>query len=167
MGKEIKLSPPWVTYYKELNKFFEGDPEVKVIYDDTEDEIVIKILVDNTDKADALSMILKPSVDFGNVHVNIDVCPPNNSGKTMSELMKIALANNPACKEFKSVKDVFGNEINYALFNNEVAQFFNDNIGDPSGLKTMLYSQIAEDIFKEHDGIFFSTVAKNTWIGIK
>lgn len=75
MENKTKLSPPWVTYYKELNKFFEGDPEVKVIYDDIEDEIVIKILVDNTDKADALSMILKPSVDFGNVHVNIDVCP--------------------------------------------------------------------------------------------
>lgn len=163
MENKTKLSPPWVTYYKELNKFFEGDPEVKVIYDDTEDEIVIKILVDNTDKADALTSLLKPCVEFGNVNVAINVIPPNNSQKMTYKLMKIALANNPACKEFKSVKDVFGNEINYALFNNEVVQFFNDNIGDPNGFKTMLYSEIAEDIFKEHDGVFFSTAAKSVW----
>ena len=163
MENKTKLSPPWVTYYKELNKFFEGDPEVKVIYDDTEDEIVIKILVDNTDKADALSMILKPSVDFGNVHVNIDVCPPNNSGKTMSELMKIALKGNSSCVKIQTVTDVFGNKINYAVFNKEVAQFFNDDISDPNGFKTMLYSQIAEDIFKEHGGVFFSTASESIW----
>lgn len=160
MGKETKLSPPWITYCSELTEFFKNDPEVKVVFDDSEDVKGIDIYVDDTDKAEALTQLLKPCVEFGNVNVAINVIPPNNSQKTTFELMKIALANNPVCKGFKMVTDVFGNEINYALFSREVAQFFNDNIGDPSGLKTMLYSQIAEDIFKEHDDIFFSTVAK-------
>ena len=163
MENKTKLYPPQVTYYKELNKFFEGDPEVKVIFDDTEDEIVIKILVDNTDKADALSIILNPSVEFGNVNVAINVIPPNNSQKTTSEIIKTALAKNPAFNELKTVKDVFGNEINYALFSREVAQFFNGNIDDPCGLKTMLYSEIAEDIFKEHNDVLFSTSSEGRW----
>ena len=161
MENKTKLSPPWITYYSELTKFFSNDPEVHPMFN--KENMTISIFVDNTDKADALTSLLKPCVEFGNVNVAINVIPPNNSQKTRFELMKIALANNPACKEFKSVKDVFGNKINYALFNNEVVQFFADNIGDPNGFKTMLYSEIAEDIFKEHDGVFFSTAAKSVW----
>ena len=164
MEKKTKLSPPWITYYSELTKFFGNDPEVHTMFN--EENMTISIFVDDTDKADALTSLLKPCVEFGNVNVAINVIPPNNSQKTTLELMKIALANNPVCKEFKMVTDVFGNEINYAIFSREVVQFFNDNIGDPNGLKTMLCSQIAEDIFKEHDGVFFSTASKREFLHV-
>lgn len=164
MENKTKLSSPWITYYSELTKFFSNDPEVHPMFN--EENMTISIFVDNTDKADALASLLKPCVEFGNVNVAINVILPNNSQKTTFQLMKIALANNPVCKEFKRVKDAFGNEINYALFSREVAQFFNDNIGDPNGLKTMLCSQIAEDIFKEHDGVFFSTASKREFLHV-
>ena len=76
MGKEIKLSPPWVTYYRELEELFSQDPEVTVKFD--EDKLQIKLLVANTDKAYALSMLLNPSKEFGNVTVTIDVIPSND-----------------------------------------------------------------------------------------
>jgi len=85
MGNTAKLSPPWVTYYRELEELFSKDPEVTVKFD--EDKLQIKLLVANTDKAYALSMLLNPSKEFGNVTVTIDVIPSNDGEKSSFELM--------------------------------------------------------------------------------
>ena len=158
MGKEIKLSPPWVTYYRELEELFSQDPEVTVKFD--EDKLQIKLLVANTDKAYALSMLLNPSKEFGNVTVTINVIPSNDGEKSSSELMQMAFKGNPVCSQIKAVTDFTGNKVDYVAFKSEVAQFFNDDISDLNGNKSMLYKEIAEDVFKEHDGIFFCTDEK-------
>lgn len=161
MGKEIKLSPPWVTYYRELEELFSKDPEVTVKFD--EDKLQIKLLVANTDKAYALSMLLNPSKEFGNVTVTIDVIPSNDGEKSPFELMQMAFKGNPVCSQIKSIADFTGNEVNYVAFKSEVAQFFNDDISDLNGNKSMLYKEIAEDVFKEHEGIFFCTDKKSKY----
>ena len=159
MGKEIKLSPPWVTYYRELEELFSQDPEVTVKFD--EDKPQIKLLVANTDKAYALSMLLNPSKEFGNVTITIDVIPSNDGEKSSFELMQMAFKGNPVCSQIKSMADFTGNEVNYVAFKSEVAQFFNDDISDLNGNKSMLYKDIAEDVFKKHDVIFFCTDKKS------
>ena len=161
MGKEIKLSPPWVTYYRELEELFSQDPEVTVKFD--EDKLQIKLLVANTDKAYALSMLLNPSKEFGNVTVTIDVIPSNDGEKSSFELMQMAFKGNPVCSQIKAMTDFTGNEINYVAFKSEVAQFYNDDLSDLNGNKSMLYKNIAEDVFKEHEGIFFCTDNKSKY----
>ena len=155
MKEVVKLSPPWITYYRELEQLFDGDAEVTVKFD--EDRKAIKLYVDNTDKADALTKLLKPYQEFGNVIVSIEVYPSNMEEKTPIELMEIAFKGNKSLSKIKSVTDVFGNKINYVAFQAKVAQFYDDNLGDINGNKSMLYQDIAEDVFKEHDGIFFCT----------
>lgn len=155
MKEVVKLSPPWITYYRELEQLFDGDAEVTVKFD--EDRKAIKLYVNNTDKADALTKLLKPYQEFGNVIVSIEVYPSNMEDKTPIELMEIAFKGNKSLSKIKSVTDVFGNKINYVAFQAKVAQFYDDNLGDINGNKSMLYQDIAEDVFKEHDGIFFCT----------
>ena len=155
MKEVVKLSPPWITYYRELEQLFDGDAEVTVKFD--EDRKAIKLYVNNTDKADALTKLLKPYQEFGNVTVSIEVYPSNMEEKTPIELMEIAFKGNKSLSKIKSVTDVFGNKINYVAFQVKVAQFYDDNLGDINGNKSMLYQDIAEDVFKEHDGIFFCT----------
>jgi len=52
---------------------------------------------------------------------------------------------------------LFNNPVDYVVFRNEVVQFFNDEMGDPNGLKSTLYQDIAKDVFADKDGIFFCT----------
>ena len=162
MKEVVKLSPPWITYYRELEQLFDGDAEVTVKFD--EDRKAIKLYVNNTDKADALTKLLKPYQEFGNVIVSIEVYPSNMEEKTPIELMEIAFKGNKSLSKIKSVTDVFGNKINYVAFQAKVAQFYNDNLGDINGNKSMLYQDIAEDVFKEHDGIFFCTDRVTSWM---
>lgn len=161
MGKEIKLSPPWVTYYRELEELFSQDPEVTVKFD--EDDMQIEVLVENTDKAMALETLLYQQKVFGNVTVFINVIPANNINKVPLATMKAAFKDNPICAKIESVTDFTGNTIGYVAFKSEVAQFFNDDISDLNGNKSMLYKEIAEDVFKEHDGIFFCTDKKSKY----
>lgn len=155
MGETFKLSPPWITYYRELSALFNYDPDVRVEYD--ESRHAIKLYVDNINKAEALTKLLKPYQEFGSITVSIEVYPANIEDKTPIELMEIAFRGNSACSRIKTVKDAFGNRLNYVAFSNKVAQFFNDDISDLNGNKTMLYKDIAENAFKEHDGVFFCT----------
>lgn len=78
-------------------------------------------------------------------------------------MIRTAFKGNPVCSQIKSMTDFTGNEINYVAFKSEVAQFFNDDISDLNGNKSMLYKDIAEDVFKEHEGIFFCTDKKSKY----
>ena len=65
----LNLSPPWITYYRQLNAFFSEDPEVRVVFDDTSEddgEYIIKLYVNNIAKTEALEALLpkeKASID--------------------------------------------------------------------------------------------------------
>lgn len=163
MKEVVKLSPPWITYYRELEQLFDGDAEVTVKFD--EDRKAIKLYVDNTDKADALTKLLKPYQEFGNVTVSIEVYPSNMEEKTQLELFETAFKGNVNLSKIKTVTDIFGDKIHYVAFRPLVAQFFDDDIGDINGNKSMLYKDIADNVFKEHDGIFFCTdKVTSSWI---
>lgn len=161
----LKLSPPWIIYYKEIQAFFNEDPDVRVVYDaDTYD---IKLYVEDSDKADALSQILIQEKDFGNIVLNIIVIPANKNSiavpscknvvASKASLFEEAFYGNNAVDFIETIKGIFANEITYVVFRNAVVQYFTDDLGDYSGVRSTLYQDIASEIFMNTDGIFFCT----------
>lgn len=161
----LKLSPPWIIYYKEIQAFFNEDPDVRVIYDAENYEI--KLYVEDSEKADALSQILIPEKDFGSIVLNITVIPANknrivvpsskNVVATKASLFEAAFYNNGAVDFIRTIKGIFTNKITYVVFRNTVVQYFTDDLGDYHGVRSTLYQDIASEIFMNTDSIFFCT----------
>ena len=152
----MKISAPWVTYYRKLEALFKDDSCVKVVYE--EDEKVVKLYVKGEVKAKALEALLPVSVNFGNVDLEIQVIPANGE-KSAIELYRDAFSGNPIVSEILS--DVSINKFGYVLFQPEVVQFWNDNLGDPNGMATVLAQDIAREVFELQDNVFFTTDKKN------
>ena len=153
---KIELSPPWETYASELKALFENDDEVKVLYD--HDNYTVRIYVDNTDKAEALKELMNEKIEIGNVTLAIDIIPSNNGGG-------ITLRKNdtPWLRAFSGNSNFVGNEsihypsvgtLTYVIWSATPAQFFNDNLGDWFGNKTILFEDIARRVFVEQPGVF-------------
>ena len=71
----MKLSSPWVEFYREIEALFAQDDEVKVVYEEEKNEV--KLYVENARKADALAQLLPTEKTFGNVVLKITVIPAN------------------------------------------------------------------------------------------
>ena len=153
MASKLNLSPPWLTYYHEIEAMFKQDPEIKVHYD--EEDCEVKLYVDNADKAYALSVLIPPEKEFGNVTLKVTVIPANTPEKDI-DIFEKAFRGNPVLNYIRGGAGPFG-DINYAVFQNKVVQFFNDDISDAHGVKSTLYQDIAKDIFGLVDGVFFCT----------
>lgn len=87
--------------------------------------------------------------------MTIEVIAANEEVSLIS-LYKAAFAGNPIVSYIETV-DGFGNPLNYIVFEKEVVQYFNDNLGDIHGIESTLYQDLAEEVFDEHDSIFFCT----------
>lgn len=153
MAKKITLSPPWVTYYRKINALFGEDPKIKVSFD--ADKYIIKLYVEGTEKADAISNILPKEKVFGNVTVKIKVIPANLTKRNNLETFKAAFKDSPVLSYTKTVDGVLSS-VSYVVFNNNVVQFFNDDISDINGVTSTLYQDIARELF-EDSGVFFCT----------
>ena len=150
----MKLSPPWVTWFRELKALFSGDRQVKAVFD--QEDMFIHVYVDNAAKAYALTAILPTGKVFGNVTVKVAVIPSNKPGDSYVDDMKTAFDGNDALVGIKTVTSPLGS-FTYAVWEREIVQFFDDNLADPHGLRTMLYEQIARDVLKDDLGIFHCT----------
>ena len=155
---EVKLSPPWITFFHELRALFENDKEVKIQFD--YDNYCIKIFVDNDEKADALRKLLPEEKWFGSVVVNIIVIPANMEKESKERLFRKAFAGNDAVKDIVVVDDVYSFDAGYVVFSGKPVQFFNDDLSSLNGIKTMLYQDIAKDVFGDVDGMFFFCTEK-------
>lgn len=154
--KEIKLSPPWITFQNEVKLLFAEDPDVTVTYD--EDSYTLKLFVDNTDKAMALAKILPEKKEYGNVIVKIIVVPANRDDYPIDKLFSKAFSGNPVLTSAVSFDTPFGT-VNYAVFQKKVVQFFNDQMDDINGNRSTLYQEIAKDVFGTDQNIYFCTEA--------
>lgn len=152
----MKLSAPWVNFYRELEALFVQDPEVKVVYEEENNEV--KLFVDNARKADALTQLFPAEKEFGNVTLKITVIPANNADVSKADLLAEAFDGNPALSYIQHVDAVLGS-FDYAVFQNKVVQYFNDDLSDINGLRSTLYQDIAKDVFGEDAGVFFCTEA--------
>ena len=164
MSRLRKLSP-WVTYYKELDVFFKEDPQVKVVYDEEENEV--KLYVDNTTKANALAELLPAEETWGNVTLRITVIPSNRRlGATQYAQPILAALNGNKAVSFTTIIDgISSNPLTYIVFVNEVVQYFSDDLGDIYGQTSTLYQEIAKNIFGNIDGVYFCTDKPDTFAG--
>ena len=159
---KLKLSPPWVLYYKKLNTLFEYDKDVLVIYD--EDEMEIKLYCSDNNKSEALSLLLPNTISFGDVELTITVIPSNektNKVKITINNPETAIyvlfnTNNDYVESVEVIPTPFG-KFTYVIFIKEVVQYFEDNLSDFYGVKSTLCEDIAREIFKDIDGVFFCT----------
>lgn len=156
----VKLSPPWDTYVHYIESIFKGDPEVHLIYD--EPNRLLKILVDEQEKYEAIDTIMPTSVSFGNVTLIIEVVPADGvCDDNHVDLFKKAFKGNPNVKDIVSI-DMFGGKMNYMIFKKEVIQFFNDDLSDIHGVHSTLNETIARELFgSKYADIFFCTDTEN------
>ena len=154
--ENMKLSPPWDTYVNEVKALFGEDPEIKIMYN--EDSYTLKLFVDNTDKAEALTKLIPAEKEFGNVTLKIEVVPANSDDLSGDRLFKKAFLGNPIMKNVVTFESPFG-EVTYAVFEKKVVQFFNDQMDDINGNKSTLFQECARDVFGMEHGVFYCTEA--------
>ena len=152
--KKVNLSAPWITFVHEIQALFEQDPDIEVVFDS--EELEVKLYIDNYKKAEALSQLLPVEKEFGNVMLKIMVIPSNTPNEDTLDLISNAFEGNPVFEYTHTVNSAIGS-FSYAVFTKGVAQFFNDQLDDIHGNKSILYQDVAKDVLGQKDGIFFCT----------
>lgn len=154
----FKLSPPWQILYTEYKILFRQDKDVALVFDDKDGQSKkIRLFVTGRDKAAALEELLPDRYSFGNVQVLVEVVPANLGAKSRSTLFNEAFAGNPAFS-FSKEADVPGAPpFTYVVFRNKVIQYFADNLRDIYGNFSMLYENVAADVFPREAGTSYCT----------
>lgn len=155
---KLDLSAPWNIFYREVSCLFGQDPDVTINYD--EDNYILKLYVNNLDKAEALARIMPIEKTYGNVTLKIEVVPPNLNDLKRSEYFEKAFKGNPVLSRVVHGYLPGGGELNFMLFEAEVAQYYADNLRDPDGFISTLYETIANDVFEGEDEVIFCTERK-------
>ena len=162
---KLKLSAPWYITVREFEVLFNYDEDVHVVYD--EENHLIKLYVEDVDKAAALEELLPKEYCFGNVTLDVEVVPSNSEDELMCMnlqgnnttkdlLYDIAFNGNPIYSFANTIR-LGTNTITYVVFQRMVVQFFIDDLGDAFGNRSTLYQEIAKDIFGEEEGVSFCT----------
>lgn len=159
---KLKQQSPWIIRYEEIEQLFQADPDISVVYDDS-DGYEVRLYVDDPDKALALTELLPEAYEFGNVSLTITVIPSNDIEapeipKTQYELIDALFKNNPIvsyCYE----RNVAGFHTYYVVFKHKIVQYYTDNLADINGYTSTLYQYIARNVFDPvtEAGIFFCT----------
>lgn len=148
-----KLASPWAIYARKCMKLFELDDEVEVKYDN--DAPSLTLLVSNAVKADALAQIMPVEMQFGNVTLDIAVVPANDTC-TVEQIWRLAFEGNPVLVGTDVEKAPDGSPVIFALFAPECVQYLADDIGNPFGIQTRTYEQVAHDVLNTEDVIVTS-----------
>lgn len=164
----IKKSAPWVTYYREVDELFKKDKEVFVVLD--EENVELKIYVNNQSKASAIQYLLPTEKEFGNVILKIEVIPANGmkmrnvDEASILDIACEAFRDNDAVYTVTGVRSMF--DLIYVIFRKEVVQYFDDNLGDINGNCSTLYEVIARDVFRDVGVKYCTDCGKEnrTWI---
>lgn len=158
--ERLNLADPWIIYWRQLKELFWGDEEIDIFYNDEEKRITIR--VDNTDKYNALNLLLPGEKEFGNVKIGIVVIPSNLGQKSRADYIKDLFKNNPEISRIQTIENVFGNPVTYVAFRPDIVQYPADNLHDINGNKTTLREDLARELLGEEEGIAFCTDANRT-----
>ena len=152
----LKLSPPWITYVHELEALFDPDPQIAFNTDFNTEEgpsVTLAVAESAGDKATAIANLLPEERYFGNIvlKINVDGKFTNRAFTTAKELFETAFEGNPvfAYAVAPAQEGYWYPNITYVVFKNCVVQFFNDNLNDCHGIVSILYEDIADDVFFE------------------
>ena len=157
MSEIIKKAPPWVSFVNGMIELFAKDPDVKIVYDN--DSVGVKIYVNGTAKAEALSKLLPTEKVFGNIKLSISVIPANENSDDPIKLFRDAFYGNEAVSDIWTapIEVTQTNPLTYIMFKKEVVQYYDDDLGDAHGNRNTLYQDLAKEIFENHPGIYFCT----------
>ena len=157
MSKKIGLSSPIVVYVKKLQTFFAEDPDICVEYDENDPDSV-NITVGDPEKFYALSSVMESEVEFGNLHLSIYIWPADLSEDDKTEMFKKLFKDSSIVSSIDEIKsEGTSNKFTYISFRNQVVKYWADNLGNPHGNAFTLFETVANDIFENHDGVFFTT----------
>ncbi len=159
MSDELKLSSPWDVHAKKVWALFQHDGEVDVDYDGDGPKVTVR--VSNAVKAEALASLLPTEQTFGNVTLRIEVVPANIDG-TDEQVFRWAFDGNPVLSAMDTESLPDGSPITFALFEPEVAQIFADDLGNPYGIQTYTYEQLAADVLDAGNVLITSDIAGAT-----
>ncbi len=157
-NKNLKLSPPWNTFFSEIDKLFGDDPEIKIVIPHEKDSTgcpYMEMYIDSNEKYEALKKILPEEKAFGNIKAKI-IMKPSNKNQTTADLFNTAFKGNPAFVDIVDTTVTLFPRI-YVVFKNKVVQFYDDNMADPHGMKSTLYQDIAAEVFGNAEGVSFCT----------
>ena len=159
---KLKLAPPWITYVNKIQALFGNDPDIKIVYDN--DEVEVKLFIEDSNKATAISQLLPSEKEIGNVKLKITIIPANGAElndikMSNKQLFDFAFNRSPVYAKAVEIIGVFNNPMTYVVFKNKVVQFFNDNLADIHGLVSTLYQDIAYELFEDANlrGVFYNT----------
>lgn len=149
----LRLSSPWMLFYKQVYAFFAKDSEVSVLFNNEEPEIKLWVR-GNDEKAAALGRFIPVTKVFGNVTLNMSVVgddgqPVPDINCTDEEAIVKAFGKNESVSFVKTIETIFGDRKTYVVFKPEVIQYFADNINDIYGVITTLNEYIARDVFSD------------------
>ena len=160
---EFKLSPPWVTYWRQLEALFNEDPDIKIgqLYN-SDDKKEIWIYVSNEKKFRALSNLLPKYHTFGNVKVKNVLKFEGAPEEDVFQDLKDLFEGNQRVQEIKEATDFANVKHLFINFKPEVIQFPNDDTSDYYGLYSGLLEDIAREVFEmEYNAAHFSTFPLN------
>ena len=151
------MASPWVVYAREVEALLGGDPEVAVAFDNEEPKLTLYVA--NRSKADALALLLGESREFGGVSLAVEVVPANED-EGEGELLRRALAGNPAFVDVIEADGPMALQASYVVMAPEAAQYASDSLQSPYGMATKVYEDVARDVFDVHPGTFFCSDLK-------
>lgn len=155
--KNVNLSTPWHIYRNKLAALFELDDDVTVSPVSSKGEAMeVAVSVKNHAKAEALGQLLKPSVTFGNI--TLDVIVSDDSGEmTPDQIVRSAFAYNGLVNRIETFTDAAGAEHLYVVFDPDVIQFFADDLSDYRGNYNGLAEDVARELFDADVSVNFCT----------
>lgn len=171
---KLKILPPWSVYIKKLEAMFDGDPQIalNVNWDGTNPSVTIA--TNNGDKAAGLLLLLPEEKEFGNVTLKINIdCDhiSNLAFPNARKLFETVFDGNPVFVEVIAPENYWYVDFTYVVFAHRIAQLNCDNLLDPRGFISILYQDIASEIFKDRKfqtagGICFATdIPRSTSVG--
>lgn len=156
---KLKLSPPWMTFYHEIQQLFKQDPDVFTVFD--QEEMTIKVLVCGEEKSEALEHLLVKEKIFGNITVKVNVIPANEQLEAQDiNYFDAAFSGNPVYVSSREIYLPVYGKMTYVVWTDKVAQFYNDDLSDINGNETMLFEDVARDVLIEEPGVFHCTVMR-------
>lgn len=151
----LKLQAPWVTYYEELSLFFDEDPDVHVIFDESEN--TVNMYVQDPAKAEALTRLIPPEKQFGGVTLYLNIIPGNQNKNDVLTDITDAFKGNPIVDSIQILDSIPACKFTYVIFRREVVQYWNDDLSDAFGNRTTLWQDVAKRLFEEVPGVHFCT----------
>lgn len=161
MSTNLKLSPPWDTYFKMVYNLLTVDPEIKMPKFITEGEggkCSFWIESSNATKIIALSKVLKNEIQMGNISITITFRCTNDAlsvtqreeGLATAKDFTDAFTGNPFFD--RVVSEICpGGTCFYAVFNREIISFYNDDISDYHGNAHYIVADLVKEVINDTD----------------